>query len=254
MNAVELKNIRARFSLRKTYLFNDINLEIPSEKITSIYGPNAVGKTTLLRIIANITRNIKLDKSSFISYNHNGTKPYIAFAPQDYLASLLPWYGIDYNLSLPLKVKGNHSDDEAKDIVIKLKNYFNYKPDTDKVYELSGGQKQMLVLLRCLVVKPDLLILDEPFSALDIYKGYKLRDAFLKYLEDNKITTLIVSHNLEETVYFSDNIVFLKHDNGTTFIESVENIDIPHPRTSINMYNALILEYVKQFKEKYIHD
>lgn len=103
MASITFDSVTAYFLLRKRRpILRDFNLQISHQSITGIYGPNAVGKSTLLRIAANLRRGIYLTKQSRILYNSKPDRPYIAFVPQDYAATILPWYASTLILRCPL--------------------------------------------------------------------------------------------------------------------------------------------------------
>lgn len=113
----------------------------------------------------------------------------------------------------------------------------------------------MLVLLRSLIQTPEILLMDEPFSALDIYKGLDFRDTYLTYLEQHRITSVFVSHNLEETVYLADEIAFLNRvKDGFLAIVGREKVNLSRPRKNIGIHHISVTELASQFRKKYIND
>jgi ABC-type nitrate/sulfonate/bicarbonate transport system ATPase subunit len=113
-----------------------------------------------------------------------------------------------------------------------------------KVLELSGGQRQILTVIRAILTSPDVLIMDEPFSAIDIYKGAKFREKVFSFIRANNITTFFIGHTLDELVLFSDRIIFCDHDSKGKIIQGIE--DIPESDDDI----AFCLN---NWKEKYGH-
>lgn len=219
-------------------LYRDFNLEIEAGKITTIFGPNGSGKSTLFNILTGIithdSGNIEIKSKE---------KIYKSYIFQNYRESLLPWKTNFENVAFPLKIQ-NLSKKEIEHRIKELTELFEFKCDWDGYpYELSGGQQQILAFLRALITHPNLLFIDEPFSALDYENNLKLRKHLQAYFIKHKPTIVIITHNIEEAVHLSHQIIVLK-SNHTRIGDIISN-SIPHPR-STNTLKEETFEVVKK--------
>lgn len=194
----------------------NVNTEIEQGRIVTIYGESGAGKTSILRILAGLLK----PKDGFIEVNNEvwfdagkgiNLKPQqrkVGFVFQDY--ALFPNMNVLENLEFALE-RGQSSTIVAELIeIMELGDLQHRKPET-----LSGGQKQRVALARALVRKPNLLLLDEPLSALDKVMRMKLQDYILKAQRNYKLTTLLVSHEVGEIVKMADEVLHLKSGSIT---------------------------------------
>ncbi len=206
-------------------LYDSLSLEVNTGEIVALMGPNGSGKTTLLNIVAGIDRadsgNVCCKKLSPLTFS---------YIFQDYRSTLFPWRSNLANLAYPLTVNGVDKITAYKR-VNELIKYFEFDiPLKRYPYQLSGGQQQLLTVMRSLITKPKLLFADEPFSALDYEISLKLRDRLGGFLREQKITMLMVSHNIEEAVHLADKIIVLS--KRPTAVVSVIRNNLTMPRTT----------------------
>ena len=200
---LNIKNVTHCFAHKK--VLHNINLNIQEGNITAIVGRSGCGKSTLLNLVAKL---IDLQSGSILNGFHDTG---VLF--QD--PRLLPWKTVAENISWGLKAKkvAKHQRDKiGKDLageVGLLKEDFNKYP-----HELSGGMKQRVAMARSFATKPDLLLLDEPFSALDIGLKDELHQLLINKIEQQKLTVLFITHDLMEAVKLADHIVVLAHNPG----------------------------------------
>lgn len=215
-----------------TRVLNNFNFQVNNNEIVTILGPNGCGKTTVLNLIAKI---IEPDKGEVVVKNNRHIKSNIGYIWQNYRASLLPWYNVGENIAYPLKISGKcKKDREAKSKEL-LKIFHDQIKYSDKTYSLSGGQQQLVNLLRCFSIQPDILLMDEPFSALDQSNQWKMVFTLEKIWLENKVPIIFVSHDIDEAIMLADRIVLMSKTTGN--IHEVIPNNMPRPR-SVKMLNS----------------
>jgi NitT/TauT family transport system ATP-binding protein len=201
--------------ISKTYgdveALRGIDLDFPRGKLTSLLGPSGCGKTTLLKIIAGL---INADGGTIMV---NGTRvsapgPERAFVFQDF--ALMPWATVMRNVAFGLELRGigkTEREDKARHYIaeVGLAGFENKYP-----HELSGGMRQRVGLARALSVDADVLLLDEPFSAVDEQNRRKFQEDLIRLRTTQNKTFIFVTHSIEEAVYISDRIVLLSPRPG----------------------------------------
>ncbi len=209
-NIVEVKGI-SKFYEPDIQALLDINLGFPRGEMTTLLGPSGCGKTTLLKIIAGLldqTEGEVLVNGKTVT----GPGPERAFVFQDF--ALMPWATVIRNVSFGLELNGM-AKDQRYDIATKyiakvgLEGFENKYP-----HELSGGMRQRVGLARALAVDADVLMMDEPFSAVDEQTRRQFQEDLLDLLSIEKKTVLFVTHSIEEAVYVSDQIILLSPRPG----------------------------------------
>jgi len=189
----------------------DIDLDFPAGELTSLLGPSGCGKTTLLKIIAGLLT----PAAGIVTVNGKkveGPGPERAFVFQDF--ALLPWATVIRNVAFGLELRGvpvSEREAVAEKYIgeVGLRGFERKYP-----HELSGGMRQRVGLARALSVKADVLLMDEPFSAVDEQTRRKFQEDLLQLVAVEKRTFLFVTHSIEEAVYLSDRIVLLSPRPG----------------------------------------
>lgn len=207
---ITITGLRKAFG--ETTVFDGFDVAIPKERITSIFGPNGCGKSTLLNLVAGLipsdSGQIDLGRNSHLA-GREGKQPRTAYVFQDYRAALFPWRTAFENVAYPLRVAG-YTKRQQKERVHELTEILGITFDlTAYPYTFSGGQMQLTAVARSLALQPDILFLDEPFSALDYEMTLSLRDKLQEVHQATGVTMVVVSHDLEEAVYLSDVILLL---------------------------------------------
>jgi len=185
----------------------DINMEVEEGEFISILGPSGSGKSTILRLASKLIK----PSSGKISYQRN-KPPSIGFVFQD--ATLMPWRNVLDNIILPLELKGVRRNISTKKAAEWIKKVGLEGKENSFPGELSGGQKMRVSLARSMVTDCDLLLLDEPFAALDEITRRKLEDDLLKIWKREKFTILLVTHSVSEAVYLSERVIVLSTGPG----------------------------------------
>ncbi|MCR4735959.1 MAG: ABC transporter ATP-binding protein [Treponema sp.] len=228
---LKIQNLVKRYN--DITILNDISLSINNSEIVSILGPSGSGKTTLLNIILGITNP---DSGSIIFEDNDITNTpmenrgfNIVF--QDY--ALFPNLNAYKNITYGLRNKANISTQEEVDTLIDL---LELREHLDKkIDNLSGGQKQRVALARTLVMKPKILLLDEPLSALDGVIKESIKQKIVTVAKEFKLTTIIVTHDPEEALTISDRVIILNKGK-------IEQFDTPN-----NIINNPQSDFVKYF-------
>lgn len=236
-------NILNVYNLSKTYhtilgetlAIKDITFDINKDEFVGIIGPSGCGKSSILNIISGLdkdyTGNITINKNIKIAY----------MLQED---ALFPWLTIMDNVLLPLKIKNNLTKDNIEYAKNLLKKYDLYEFKDKYPSFLSGGMKQRVALIRTLTLKPDILLLDEPFSALDYQTRLKVSDDVYKIIKNEHKTALIVSHDISECISLCDRIIVLS--KRPSIIKNIHEIKLENKSTPIyNRESPNFTEYYK---------
>jgi len=193
----------AYLSYDNLILFDHINLTIPTGKITCLLGPSGVGKTTLLKMIANIIpENKQTVFKGTITFNQNESSNDISYMGQTDL--LFPWLTALENTLIGSRLRGNNE----KQVIDKAKHYFKLvnlsHAESKYPHELSGGMRQRIAIIRTLVEDKSVILMDEPFSSLDAITRFELQNLIVKLLQGK--TVFLITHDPIEALRIADEI------------------------------------------------
>jgi NitT/TauT family transport system ATP-binding protein len=207
---VEVRGV-SKFYEPDTQALLNINLEFPRGEMTTLLGPSGCGKTTLLKIIAGLLE--QTEGEVFVNgMRIKGPGPERAFVFQDF--ALMPWANVIRNVSFGLELRGMPKK-ERYDIARRYIAKVNLTGFEEKFpHELSGGMRQRVGLARALCVDADVLLMDEPFSAVDEQTRRQFQEDLLSLLQIEEKSVIFVTHSIEEAVYVSDQIVLLSPRPG----------------------------------------
>lgn len=197
-----------------------INISIDDGDIYGIIGPSGCGKSTLLNVLGGVIKSY----SGEVILKEQGLSPKIhsiGLIPQNF--GLLPWKNVEQNCLLALNIKEKSINTEVRENI----SYIMEKLDIAHLkkrypYELSGGQRQRVSIARSFILNPDLLLMDEPFSALDALTREDAQELFIDIWNQYRITTIFVTHSIEEAIYMGKKIVIMSECPGT-IVEIIDN-------------------------------
>ena len=240
---LDVHNISKRFATGDGALVavDDVSFSVAPGEFVSIIGPSGCGKSTLFNIIGGLTGDydgtVTVEGSTI-----KGTHPSIGMVFQE--ESTFPWRTVEQNVAFPLEIAGmakaQRMERAAHFIaLVGLQGFERRYPS-----ELSGGMRQRVAIARTLASEPRILLMDEPFAALDEQTRLLLGDKVLQIQQALKQTTLLITHNLTEAVQLSDRVLVMTYRPGR--IKRSVTIDLPHPRDSEVVSSAAFGQFVAQ--------
>ncbi|HET7719065.1 MAG TPA: ABC transporter ATP-binding protein [Acidimicrobiales bacterium] len=208
-------------------ILDDVNLQVRAGEFLSIMGRSGTGKTTLLRVLGGLLEPTPPSRVTFDGGRVDGPPAGVVFVFQNYAASLLPWRTVAGNVGLGLE--GHTSKAERTGRVAEALAMVGLADRAkDYPWRLSGGMQQRVQLARALAVRPSVLLMDEPFGALDAMTKAALQDELLGVQARTGSTVVFVTHDVDEAVYLSDRIVIL--EGGPATVGHEFEVDLPRPR------------------------
>jgi ABC-type nitrate/sulfonate/bicarbonate transport system ATPase subunit len=204
-------------------VINDVSFDVGDGEFVAIVGPSGCGKSTLLNVIAGFERPdrgaVRID-----GVDHSGPSPEGILISQH--GSVFPWLTVQQNLMFGLSGAAGSEKRALADryaAMVGLEGFEAAYP-----HELSGGMLKRVELARALVVKPEVLYMDEPFSALDALTSLKLQTELRRILVEERHTVILITHDVEEAIYLADRVLVLSP--RPTRIQTTLKVDLPHPR------------------------
>lgn len=237
-----IKGLNKHFENSEKATLNEIDLEIENGEFVCIVGASGCGKSTLLNLVAGLEKptggKILLDGKEV---NGPGADRTVMFQEH----GLFPWLNVIENVKFGMKLAGVPKEEQEKKAMyylemVHLQDYRDYP-----IHQISGGMRQRTALARALTMDSKVLLMDEPFSALDKQTSNRLREELQRIWMETKKTILFITHSVEEAVYLGDRVVALSPDTGR--IASIINIGIPRPR---HVYSPEFVELRHQIMEQ----
>ena len=236
-----IEGLEKRFTSHGRAAFRNISFSVGQGEFIALIGPSGCGKSTLLHIMAGLSE----PTAGTVSLNGvpiAGPRPEMMFVFQQYTKSIFPWKTVLDNVLLGVKYQSGASRQrmekhclEQLDLV-GLGRYPNYYP-----YQLSGGMQQRVAIARALARRPKILLMDEPFSALDAMMRVELQDLLLKLWTDLGLTILFVTHDLDEALYVAQRVILLSASPGTI----AQNVPVPLPYPRLQIETRSEPEYLR---------
>jgi NitT/TauT family transport system ATP-binding protein len=212
-------------SFDRAVVYDDFEADLALGKFTSVFGPNGCGKSTLINMISGL---MPMDRGEVLFDGRSIRSTRTSYVFQNYREALFPWLRAIDNIQYPLEVMGIARQERSRRVE-KLLADFDVRIDLNAFpYALSGGQQQAVSILRALVTDPEVLFLDEPFSALDYEMTQFMREKLQAIFMKTKTTMILVSHDLDEAIQLADKVVLLTR--RPTKVAEIVDVDLPWPR------------------------
>ena len=220
--SVTLADVHRRFAERDALA--GLSLDVAAGSFVALLGPSGCGKTTALRLAAGLDAPTR----GRVTLGHDGAPPVVSYVFQD--ATLMPWASVIDNVWLPLRLRGT-AREEARATMAPLLDTLGLTSFADALpHELSGGLKMRVSIARALVTRPDLLLMDEPFAALDEITRQRLNGELLALWQAQRFTTLFVTHSVFEAVFLAQRVVVMSGRPGRVVADLA--VDAPYPRSA----------------------
>jgi putative hydroxymethylpyrimidine transport system ATP-binding protein len=246
---LSFSNVSFKYENEQKLLIKDLNFNINKGEFVSIVGPSGCGKSTIFRLICGLERagngNILLDDRAV-----NDLKGHIGYMPQKDL--LIPWRTIAQNVSLPLEVRGI-STNEAIAEASKLLDSFGFSKYVEKYpKDLSGGMRQRVSFIRTLITGADILLLDEPFSALDAITKLSMQEWLQTQYCNLKKTIFFITHDVEEAIFLSSKIYAISEKPISKMKEIHISLSYPRNRYMLSSPDLLSIkeELINELKQR----
>jgi len=223
-----------------TEALKDVSFSVAHQEFVCILGPSGSGKTTLLRILSGLIQ----PTIGTVRFGNLKKNPVIGLVFQQ--ADLMPWRTVTENITLPLELRGINSPeimDKARAMIelVGLQDFAHAWPAS-----LSGGMAQRVALARALIQDPDLLLLDEPFGALDALTRERMGVELLRIWQSRRKTVVMVTHSISEALLLADRVIMLTPRPGRILLDV--KVDLPRPRQEDVRYSPKFIELSKALR------
>ena len=220
----------------------DINLTLDSGELLVVLGPSGCGKTTLLNLIA-----------GFVPYQHGtiqlegkkvegpGAERGVVFQNE----GLLPWRNVQENVAFGLQLAGIHREQRLETARAMLKKVGLEGAEKRYIWQLSGGQRQRVGIARALAMKPKVLLMDEPFGALDALTRAHLQDSVMQIQQALNTTIVLITHDVDEAVLLSDRVLMMTNGPAAT-VGEILHVDLPRPRNRVQLADDSRYHHMRQ--------
>ena len=249
MGRVSVRNVLRTFTKKdnnsETEALKNVSFDVEDGEFVCLLGPSGCGKTTLLRIIAGL-ETLTSGEITLNGIPITGPDPKRGMVFQQY--SLFPWRTVMDNITFGLEMQGINKNEARIQVekyidLVGLEQFKNSYP-----FELSGGMQQRAAIARALANEPEVLLMDEPFGALDAQTRNILQDELLKIWEQKHVTFLFVTHSVDEAVFLSDRVVAMTSRPG--MVKEIVDIDLPRPRRRTGPEANSLRDYVLKLLEE----
>lgn len=226
---------------RTQQVLKDISMDVKTGEVVTLLGESGCGKSTLLNMIGGF---VSPDKGEVLIDNQKVSKPQRNCIILFQQHNLLPWKNVLDNVELGLQGDQKKQQKLAEEALsfVGLGDYLQNYP-----HELSGGMQQRVAIARAFAMKPEVILMDEPFAALDTFNRYYLQDELVRLQKQEELSILLVTHDIDEAVYLSDRIYIMSANPGEIFEEI--HIDLSKPRNrshqNFHYYRSLLMEQFK---------
>ena len=218
--SLQINNLSFRYNNNDQVIIDNLNLRISSSESLALLGPSGCGKSTLLHLISGLIRSTS---GEILLDDQEITKPTQKCNLMLQKATLYPWLSVFQNAAFGLKIKG-FSKAEIEKVVNPILRMVNLQNLANRnIRHLSGGQQQRVALARSLSTSPSVLLLDEPFSALDTFTRQSLQTEIRYICKKNNITLIIVTHDFDEAIRMSDRIIIMSPFGGGKIVSEIDN-------------------------------
>jgi len=225
--AIVVQNVSKDYYLsgKEISALRDVNLAINDHEFICLLGPSGCGKSTLLKIIA----GLELPSEGIVKINGQpvigpGIERAVVF--QDY--ALLPWRTVIENIEFGLQLRHIPAKEARQKALRYLKTVHLEKFENAYIHQLSGGMKQRVAIARALILNPKILLMDEPFGALDAFTKMDLQLELASLFQDKQLTVIFVTHDIDEAIYLGDKVVIMTPNPGK--INAIIDLPLPKPR------------------------
>jgi len=243
---LEVKDLGVTFTDGKGILqaLNEISFSVDREQFVCVVGPSGSGKSTLIRVLAGLlkptTGEVLLDGSRVI-------KPRRGVGIVFQKANLMPWRSVLKNITLPLEINQvplREAEERARELInlVGLDGFEDWLPQ-----DLSGGMLQRVAIARSLIQNPDLLLLDEPFGALDALTREKMGAELLRIWRVTKKTVIMITHDISEAVFLADRVLAISPQPGNIRLDL--SIDLKRPRREEDRFSADFVNFMQQLRQ-----